>query len=303
MTTQEASAGDEHGGDPMPKAEALVRVTIAYALALFVGGLVLAFSDSSPLWRALQADVVATLVIYAFSRWHGNSSFYDAYWSVIPPLLMLWWMAVGESGSLLRELAAMAILLYWSVRLTCHWAYYWPGMEHEDWRYPHLKKRSGNLAWLMDLLGIHLFPTIQVFLGLLPVYAMTCLPTAAFNALDVVAIVVGVSAVTLQMMADFQLHAFAAKHPSGTVLRTGLWSVCRHPNYLGEIGLWVSLALFGIAAYPAGFIWIVLGAVAMIVMFVFVSIPLMDERSLERRPGYDAVMAEIPALLPSPWKR
>lgn len=297
------AADSSMGVGVMSKAEALVRVFIAYALALFVGGVVLAVSDASPLWRALQADVVATLVIYAFSRWHGNSSFYDAYWSVIPPLLMLWWMAVGESGSLLRELVALAILLYWSVRLTCHWAFYWPGMEHEDWRYPHLKARSGGLAWMMDLLGIHLFPTIQVFLGLLPVYAMTCLPTAAFNMLDVIAMTVGIAAVSLQMMADFQLHAFAANHPPGTVLRTGLWSWCRHPNYLGEIGLWVSLALFGIAAYPVGVVWVSLGALAMIVMFVFVSIPLMDKRSLERRPGYDAVMAEIPALLPRPWKR
>jgi steroid 5-alpha reductase family enzyme len=33
----------------------------------------------------------ATVVIFGFSRWFNNSSFYDAYWSIIPPLLALYW--------------------------------------------------------------------------------------------------------------------------------------------------------------------------------------------------------------------
>ena len=40
------------------------------------------------LWLdSLVADGLATLVVFAFSRAYHNSSFYDAYWSVIPPLL------------------------------------------------------------------------------------------------------------------------------------------------------------------------------------------------------------------------
>ena len=105
-------------------------------------------------------------------------------------------------------------------------------------------------------------------------------------------------AITLQMASDFQLHAFADRAEPGASLDTGLWARCRHPNYLGEIGLWVGLALFGLAAYPAGWLWVGLGAIAMILMFRFASIPMMEERSLERRPEYADVMARIPMLLP-----
>ena len=83
----------------IPKSEALVRVTVVYVIALFVAGLVLILSTAEPLWRALWADLAATLVVFGASRWHRNSSFYDAFWSVIPPVLMLWWMVVGSSAS------------------------------------------------------------------------------------------------------------------------------------------------------------------------------------------------------------
>lgn len=285
----------------IPKAEALVRVLVVYVLALFAAGLVLAFSDANPLWRALLADLVATLVVFAASRWHRNSSFYDAFWSVIPPLLMLWWMTQGDSGVQVREFLVLALILYWATRLTSHWAYYWPGLHHEDWRYPMLRNRSGRAAVWMDLLGIHLFPTLQVFLGMLPVYALTVLAGRPLNWLDILAAVVTFSAITLQMAADFQLHAFADSAEPGASLDTGLWARCRHPNYLGEIGLWVGLALFGLAAYPAGWWWLGLGAIAMILMFRFASIPMMEERSLERRPEYADVMARIPMLLPRPF--
>lgn len=33
-------------------------------------------------------------------------------------------------------------------------------------------------------------------------------------------------------------------------------------------------------------------------LFVLVSVPMMDRRSLSRRPDYEAVMARLPALLP-----
>ena len=282
----------------IPKSEALVRVTVVYVIALFVAGLVLIISTAEPLWRALWADLAATLVVFGASRWHRNSSFYDAFWSVIPPVLMLWWMVVGSSASTIREMLVLALLLFWATRLTCHWAYYWPGLHHEDWRYGMLREQAGRNAFAVDLMGVHVFPTIQVFLGMLPVYAVTVLGDQPLNVIDGLAALVMFAAITLQMTADVQLHAFAAQAKPGDTLETGLWSRSRHPNYLGEIGMWVGLALFGLAAYPRGAGWVGLGALAMILMFRYASIPMMEKRSLARRPEYADTMARIPMLLP-----
>jgi hypothetical protein len=73
------------------KARSLTLVTLAYVIAIGVAAGWLAWGPhTGHLWLdTLIADALATLVVFVFSRVYRNSSFYDAYWSVIPPLLML----------------------------------------------------------------------------------------------------------------------------------------------------------------------------------------------------------------------
>ncbi len=59
----------------------VVAYVIAFAAAVFAAQHT---SLEGPLWVALWADLVATLVIFGFSIAFRNSSFYDAYWSVVP---------------------------------------------------------------------------------------------------------------------------------------------------------------------------------------------------------------------------
>ena len=82
----------------------------------------------------------------------------------------------------------------------------------------------------------------------------------------------------------------------------GLWGVSRHPNYLGELLFWASLTLFGLAAAP-GTWWQPAGLLAMLAMFLGASIPMMERRSLERRPDYQQVVDRVPMLLPLPGRR
>jgi steroid 5-alpha reductase family enzyme len=282
----------------------LATVTVAYMVALFLGGSSLYLLEYGHLLNIFIADLVATVVIFAFSRSYGNSSFYDAYWSVIPPLIALFWLAVGDSQvSTLREVLVLGLVLYWATRLTLNWAVYWEGMHHEDWRYALLRERSPNMAVLTDFFGIHLFPTLQVFAGMLPIYAVYCLGDTAFNWLDVLAALVTFSAVTLQLVSDRQLHRFIAQRQEGEQLHTGLWAWSRHPNYCGELGFWLGLFLFGLAAYPSGWWWMILGVVLMTLMFLFASIPMMEKRSLQRRPEYQQIIDSTSMLIPWPPRR
>ena len=288
----------------MTKSEGLLRICAAYIVALFLGGASLYLVDYGSLLDALAADIVATIVIFGFSRAYGNSSFYDAYWSVIPPFLALFWLAAGPGPAVpLRELLVLGLILYLATRLTLNWAYFWEGMHHEDWRYVMLRGNAPRWALLTDFFGIHLFPTLQVFAGMLPVYAVYCLGDRPFGWLDIAACVVTGGAVTLQMVADFQLHGFIKTRREGEHLETGLWAWSRHPNYLGELGFWFGLFLFGLAAYPGGWYWLCIGSVLMTLMFVYASIPMMEKRSLERRPAYQQVIDTVPMLVPWPRKR
>jgi steroid 5-alpha reductase family enzyme len=104
-------------------------------------------------------------------------------------------------------------------------------------------------------------------------------------------------AIALETIADEQLRAFNRTKQPGEICARGLWAWLRHPNYLGEILFWWGLWLFGVAAAPSWY-WSVIGPLAITAMFLFASIPMLDRRNLERRPGYAEVMKSVPALVP-----
>ena len=290
-------------------------VVFAYIACLFAGalGLVLAHTSNQlnglsdqwqALWIAFAADFVATVVIFAFSLKYKNSSFYDPYWSVIPPFLMLYWMFYFPASlSSLNVWVVFILVNAWAIRLTANWATYWPGLHHEDWRYPLVRERAGVFAVQADFLGIHLFPTIQVFLGCLPLLLIVQYPEALNGLLFWIGCIVTAGAILIEMIADIQLHDFIKTRKPGQLMDKGLWGWSRHPNYFGEISFWVGLMLFGLAVDPSQWWWICPGAVSMILMFVFASIPFLDNRSLERRPEYAEYMKRVSALVPLPPKR
>ncbi|WP_207838559.1 DUF1295 domain-containing protein [Williamsia soli] len=290
----------------MSKNASIVRVGLAYLVALLVAAVWLAVGpDTAWLWLdTLIADLLATLVIFAFSRVHKNSSFYDAYWSVVPPALMIYWWASGDVGlDAVHCWLILVVVVLWAVRLTANWAYAFPGLHHEDWRYGMLRGRAGRWEFLTDLVAIHLIPTLQVFLGMLPVYVAVTRTGDQLTWLAGLAFVVGTGAVILEYVADGQMHRFIRDRSPGQVMDQGLWSWSRHPNYFGEFGFWLSLALFGVAAAPADAWWLFAGAAAMLAMFLGASIPMMEQRSLERRPDYQSVIDRVSRFVPRPPRR
>lgn len=280
-------------------------MTLAYVVTLGVGWITLLALGQSPIWDMFWADIAATVAIFIFSRLYKNSSFYDAYWSVVPPLIALYWAieataieatAVAVDGT--RAWLVIVLVWLWGIRLTVNWATYWPGLEHEDWRYGPIKTNAGKWNALADFSAIHLFPTVIVFVACLPIYAAVAMDARPLNWLDYVAAAVTALAIIIELLSDIQLHRFLAHRKEGEIMKTGLWAYSRHPNYFGEWLFWAGLALFGIAAVPSAWWWVLPGSVAMLVMFLVASIPMIDKRSVERRPEYEAHMARVSGFVP-----
>lgn len=282
------------------KLTGLLHITFAYIVTLGIAWGALEVLDQSPLWNMFWADIAATVAIFVFSRLYKNSSFYDAYWSVIPPLIALYWtMAATAQGIDMARAWLVVILVWlWGIRLTANWATFWPGLEHEDWRYAPIKTNAGKWNALADFSAIHLFPTVIVFAACLPIYAAVAMDARPLNALDYLAAAVTLIAILIELASDIQLHRFLTHRKPDEIMKTGLWALSRHPNYFGEWLFWAGLALFGLAAVPSAWFWVVPGAVAMLVMFLVASIPMIDKRSVERRPEYQAHMARVSGFVP-----
>lgn len=277
-------------------------IAFAYALALAVGwAAARAAADLGPLYAALVGDVAATVAVFAVSIAVRNSSVYDPYWSVAPAALAAYWLAdpATELGDPGRQVLVVALLWMWGVRLTWNWARGWTGLGHEDWRYVELKAKHGRLYWIVSFFGIHLFPTVLVALGCLSVW-VALEGSAGLDPAAYVGFAIALGATALEAVADEQLRAWRAR-PDGATrpIDTGLWRYSRHPNYFGECAFWWGLAVMALGAQPTAW-WVLAGPVAITLLFVFVSIPMMEARLVARRPAYAERQRTTSAFVPLP---
>ena len=120
----------------------------------------------------------------------------------------------------------------------------------------------------------------------------------------VLSILICLFAIIIETIADLQMDKFKKdKNNTGKIIRVGLWKNSRHPNYFGEILFWVSLFLFSLTPiYPAninGGIWVlVFCPLVMFLLFAFISIPMMEKRQKQSKPGYEQYKKETNLLLP-----
>jgi len=284
--------------------ESFLVVIVAYILAMGLPIIMLPYlNEYHTLVRIGILDFFATVIIFIFSYRLDNSSMYDPYWSVIPIPIVAYFMMESPEGNFIRQLMIVFLVTFWGIRLTFNWVRGWPGLHHQDWRYVDLQKKNGKAYWLVSFTGIHLFPTILVFMGLIPTYFGMKLADP-LNFIDYLAFIIAFGAVLIELISDEQLRRFRkeANLQSESIMNRGLWAYSRHPNYFGEVSFWVGLFIFGLNLDMPSYLWVGIGALSMILLFVFISIPMMDQRSLEKRPEYGEYMKRVSSLVPLPPK-
>jgi steroid 5-alpha reductase family enzyme len=111
--------------------------------------------------------------------------------------------------------------------------------------------------------------------------------------------VVTLGAIVVEAVSDAQLRRFVSEpgRKPTDILATGLWAYSRHPNYFGEMLLWWGLYLFALAADPA-WAWAGAGPLAITLMFHGVSLPMMENRMIARRPEFKERVRTVSAFVP-----
>lgn len=274
-----------------------------YLLSYFISILFLEqISIIENIWiRILIAHVVATVVIYMGSFVHNNSSLYDPFWSIAPiPITIYLFFISGQSNiTLLNKLFITFPIFVWSFRLTRNWVISWDGFVHEDFRYINLKKGGKIKLEFINFTGIHLIPTLQVNLSLVPLYFLfNNVQLNENNYLLMLASFFALVAIAIETIADEQMRFFRKhRENDGTTMAKGLWYYSRHPNYFGEIMFWVGIYLMALLTVKTP-LWLLISPTSMIMLFVFISCPMMDARSLQKRHDYQSYMTKTSSLIP-----
>jgi steroid 5-alpha reductase family enzyme len=110
---------------------------------------------------------------------------------------------------------------------------------------------------------------------------------------------------SIEVIADTQKRDFNARPANqGKFIQSGLWAWSRHPNYYGEIVLWIGVAVI---AYPVLQGWQYVTLVSPVFVAILLTrisgIPMLEARADEKwggQPEYEAYRARTSPLIPWP---
>jgi len=271
-------------------------VLAIYIFAFAIGLLVLKLSSGmNMLISTLLADVAATLVVWVFGMLFVNSSVYDPYWSVAPLAILSIWIISKEISYSVTDILFIIAITIWGIRLTVNWATRWKGLQHQDWRYTILKEKSPRLWFFTNLFGINLMPTVTVFIALTPVY-FGIGQEKPLSIITGFGFAICIYAVLIQTISDIQMDLFRKNSSNkNKYIDQGLWKYSRHPNYLGEISFWWGIWLMQMGAAPKTWATVA-GSVLVTLLFIFVSIPMMEKHILASKPAYANYQKQVSVL-------
>ena len=299
-----------------------VIVLILTALAIFRSDY--SFTERQKETLKILMIVCGCSVAYCFivGEIVQNFSQMDKLWSILP-IAYVWIVAIrGEMK--LRLVIFALIVTAWGIRLTINFARkgayrlkFWEG--EEDYRWSIVRKsgffRKPFMWTLFNLFFISFYQNLLVLAICFP--ALACMESnVPLGFWDIMAILFAILFLMLESVADeyqwdFQqtkkkllaeygeLSSLPAPYHLG-FNTTGPWGFMRHPNYLGEQGIWLSLFLFAVGAGVTRhgiFHWSLAGPLLLVLLFVGSS-ELGESISLKKYPRYKDYIAEVHKYIP-----
>ena len=196
-----------------------------------------------------------------------------------------------------RSLIIAACVSIWAVRLGSFLARRIHA-DGKDGRFDTIKNNFGVFLMTWTLQGM--WVSLCYAAGLA---AMTSAVVVAPDAFLYVGLLLWLLGFVVEVIADQQKSAFRANAENvGKFITTGLWSRSRHPNYFGEITLWLGVTLMAlpvlqgwqyVALISPVFTWLLLTKIS--------GVRMLEARGRKRwgeDPEYQAYMDNTPRLVP-----
>ncbi|MGD2178083.1 MAG: DUF1295 domain-containing protein [Anaerolineae bacterium] len=135
--------------------------------------------------------------------------------------------------------------------------------------------------------------------------AITATTRKGLGAFALVGFVVWAFGFGLELMADTQKSAFRGDPQNkGKFIDSGLWAWSRHPNYFGEIVLWIGVAIIALPVLRGWQLVTLVSPVFVTLLLTRISgVPILEKRADERWAGqedYEAYKERTPVLIPRP---
>ncbi len=277
------------------------------AVILIVGLVLLAVDENSTSYRGLPAVAWCAIIVFGIQwlSWVPASvgqteRFYDLTGGMTYLVVVAFslWVGSESEGISSRELLISILVAIWSIRLS---GFLFLRIHHKgkDGRFDDLKTSPVRFLVPWTLQGLWIFLTANVVI----VINSQTGPSPPLGIWDVIGLLIWILGFGIEVLADMQKTRFNSNPENeGRWIDQGLWSLCRHPNYLGETLLWTGIAVFGVSCLE-GFEWVSwISPVFVYLLLTKVSgIPILDRRALSKwgdDPEYQAYRERVPAMIP-----
>ncbi len=198
-----------------------------------------------------------------------------------------------------RSYLLLALVSIWAVRLGT-FLFRRVLQVGEDRRFRKLKTSFSQFLLAWTLQGLWIAFSLAAALA-----AITATTRVAFGWFAWIGLAVWIIGFTIEAIADTQKNQFRENPANeGKFIRSGLWSWSRHPNYFGEIVLWVGIAIIALPTL-SGWTWLMLISPIFITLQLtrISGLPMLEARADEKwggQPDYEAYKRNTSILVLRP---
>jgi steroid 5-alpha reductase family enzyme len=235
-------------------------------------------------------------LVFIPSYLHQTEKFFDltggiTYISVITLAVLF------STGVDARSILLWALVVIWAVRLG---SFLFRRIQKagKDDRFDELKPYFVRFLNVWTIQGLWV-----TFTAAAALVAITTTNRKELDGFALVGLLVWVFGFAIEVIADAQKSRFSANPDNkGKFIQTGLWSRSRHPNYFGEIVLWIGVAVIALPVLQ-GWQWVALiSPVFVTLLLTRVSgVPLLERKADQKWGGqadYEVYKKGTPVLIP-----
>jgi steroid 5-alpha reductase family enzyme len=198
-----------------------------------------------------------------------------------------------------RSILLLVLVVIWAARLGT-FLFRRIQKAGKDARFDEIKPSLARFLNFWTIQGLWVTLTLAAALA-----AITTATRVALGWMALAGALIWAFGFVIEAVADLQKSRFKADPENrGKFIHTGLWAWSRHPNYFGEIVLWIGVAIITLPVLR-GWQWITLiSPVFVTLLLTRVSgVPILEKRADEKWGGqaeYEAYKERTPVLIPWP---
>ena len=198
-----------------------------------------------------------------------------------------------------RSLLLLGLVLVWAARLG-FFLFKRVRRAGKDVRFDEIKRSGARFFMTWTLQGLWVSLTLAAALA-----AVTSLERAPLDLYALLGGAVWAIGFAFEAVADAQKNRFRADPANrDSFISSGLWAWSRHPNYFGEITLWVGVAIIALPTLSGWQYVTLISPLFVILLLTRVSgVPMLEKRADEKWGGtdaYETYKASTSVLVPWP---